>query len=79
MAYHYHIEDGQLSYDVTLKELLGKEGDIVEIFHPHTEEWAKIYILYVDKDYVECIGNIERSFPTDEIDHELLKKSTRGY
>ena len=79
MDYLYHVEDGQLSYDVTLNKLLGKEGEVVEIWHPHTDEQAKIYILYIQDNYVECIGNVERSFPANKIDHELLKKAARGY
>ena len=77
--YQYHIEDGQLSYDLSLKKLLGQEGDIVEIKHPHIAEWVKVYILYIDAPYVECIGNVERSFPSTKEAHELLKQVARGY
>lgn len=58
--FHYHIEDGQFSFDHYDYQLLGKIGDIVEI------EDKEIYIASIEGNYVECIGSIENSFPISE-------------
>lgn len=72
--YNYHIEDGQSSFDFTKNYLVGKEGKIVEVSTGRTDDQEEIYILFIDGFYVECIGNIERSFPTTKEEHEELKQ-----
>ena len=74
--YFYHVEDGQFSFDFTDTKLLGKERDIIKV-----EKWDngeledEVYILFVDGFYVECIGNIDRSFPKTLDEHNELKKT----
>lgn len=74
-TYHYHVEDGQFSFDFEDKKLLGDEGDIINV---NTErsggEQEDIYILFVDGNYVECIGDTERSFPINWLEHMELRK-----
>ena len=71
--YHYHIEDGQFSFDFYDKRLIGKEGEIVRPYTDRVADEDEIYILSIDGFYVECIGNIEREFPRTKEDHERLK------
>ncbi|UXE67229.1 MAG: DUF1669 domain-containing protein [Chryseotalea sp. WA131a] len=70
--YHYHVEDGQFSFDFRDKKLIGEEGKVVR-----TEDLVgddrQIYILSIDGFYVECIGNIEREFPVTQEEHQRLK------
>jgi hypothetical protein len=61
--YHYHVEDGQFSFDFYDKHLIGKEGEVVMTPIDSVVD-CEIYILSIDGFYVECIGNIEREFPT---------------
>ena len=72
-TYHYHVEDGQFSTDFTKDYLIGKEGEIVTTCTDRTFDLEEIYILFVDDNYVECIGNLERSFPRDIQEHEAVK------
>lgn len=72
--FHYHVEDGQFSIDFYENRLIGKEGEIVEYYTDRSDEKDEIYILYVDGFYIECIGNIERSFPKNKEEHDDLKK-----
>ncbi|WP_423128545.1 phospholipase D-like domain-containing protein [Gaoshiqia sp. Z1-71] len=72
--YHYHVEDGQFSFDFYENRLIGKEGEIVRHFTDRIDDLDEIYILYVDGFYVECIGNIERSFPENKQEHDKIKK-----
>ena len=75
--YHHHVEDGQFSFDFTTKRLLGKEGEIIKVSEPFDDGYEnEIYILYVDEYYVECIGNVERSFPKDNLEHHEIKDQT---
>ncbi|MCC7400179.1 MAG: DUF1669 domain-containing protein [Chitinophagaceae bacterium] len=73
--YHYHVEDGQFSFDYYDSKLLGKEGEVIKV-----DMWGNgnkeddIYILFIDGFYVECIGSIERSFPKSKEEHEEIKK-----
>lgn len=71
--YHYHIEDGQFSFDFWDKSLLGREGEIVKHYTDRMNGLDEFYILFIDGYYVECIGNIERSFPKDKEDHNRIK------
>ena len=74
--YHYHVEDGQFSFDFTETSLLGDEGDIVKLYTDRSGDIEdEIYILFVDGNYVECIGNIERSFPLNWNVHMELRKA----
>lgn len=74
--YFYHVEDGQFSFDFNDNKLLGKEGEIIKV-----DKWDndnvedEIYILFIDSFYVECIGNIERSFPKTQDEHNEMKKA----
>ena len=73
--YNYHIEDGQFSYDFIENRLLGKEGQIVKHYTDRSGEMEdEFYILFIDGFYVECIGNIERSFPSNKQEHDEIKK-----
>lgn len=72
--YHYHVEDGQFSFDFTENRLLGKEGEVVKHFTDRRDLEEEIYILFIDGFYVECVGNIDRSFPENKDEHEALKK-----
>lgn len=73
--YEYHIEDGQFSFDFSENRLLGKEGQIVKHFTDRSGDMEdEFYILFINGFYVECIGNIDRSFPTNKQEHEELKQ-----
>ncbi|MFZ7115657.1 MAG: hypothetical protein ACO1G9_09790 [Bacteroidota bacterium] len=74
-VYNYHIEDGQFSYDFTKDYLLGKEGEIVNVFTERCDDYEDIYIVFIDGKNVECLGNIERSFPSNKLEHDALKAS----
>lgn len=71
--YTYHIEDGQFSFDFTCNRLLGKEGQIIEYPTDRNGD-DEFYILFIDGTHVECIGNIERSYPKNTQEHEYLRK-----
>ncbi|MBC8052183.1 MAG: hypothetical protein H7Y13_03895 [Sphingobacteriaceae bacterium] len=72
--YLYHIEDGQASFDETMNELKGVEGEIIKILVDENEDYYRdVYILYIDENYVECVGDIERSFPQSPEEHDSLK------
>lgn len=75
MEYHYHVEDGQFSADYYLAELTGYEGAIIKLDVEDTGDYEEVYILYIDIDncYIECIGNIERTFPKTLEDHDRLR------
>lgn len=76
--YHYHVEDGQFSFDFKNKKLLGKEGEIIKVSEPFDDDHeSKIYILYIDDHYVECVGEIDRKFPKNTDEHEELKETMR--
>lgn len=77
--YHYHIEDGQFSFDFTKSYLLGKEGDIVRTSTDRTDDEDEIYILFIDGFYVECIGNIDRNFPKNIEEHNEVKRQTMQF
>ncbi len=78
--YHYHVEDGQFSFDFENKKLLGKEGDIINVYTERSDgEPENIYILFVEEDYVECIGDIERSFPLNWLEHMELRKEMQNF
>jgi len=72
--YIYHIEDGQFSYDFEKDYLIGKEGEIVEVSTDRTDDTDYLYILFIEGNYVECIGNIERDFPKTKFEHNKIKK-----
>lgn len=77
--YHYHVEDGQFSYDFYDKNLLGKERDVVTVHRPYDDEYEnEIYILFVDEHYVECIGNVDRTFPKTQQEHNEIKAAMLG-
>lgn len=72
MKYTYSIEDGQFSTELNHKELLGNEGDVVHFnFDDHRIE---AYILYIKGNFVQCIGNVENSYPKDSLKHNELKE-----
>lgn len=71
--YYYHVEDGQFSFDMEKNYLIGKEGEIVKVVTDRIDDLEEIYILFVDGNYVECIGSIERDFPKTKEEHENLK------
>ena len=73
--YYYHIEDGQFSYDIELDKLLGIEGQTIKL-SPYSDKESEtdVYILYIDKNYVECIGSVENSFPKTPYEHEEFKE-----
>jgi hypothetical protein len=75
--YHYHVEDGQFSFDLKLDKLLGIEGSVISL-SPYREKESEIdcYILFVDGNYIECIGSVERSFPTTHNEHQEQKEYT---
>ena len=76
--YNYHVEDGEFSVDFDDKKLLGDEGDIIKVFTDRSGEIEdEIYILFIDGDYVECIGNIDRSFPINWNEHMEVRKRTQ--
>ncbi len=77
--YHYHVEDGQFSIDFYENYLIGKEGEIIQHDTGRLDELDEIYILNVDGFYVECIGNIDRSFPESKEEHDKIKKLTIEY
>ena len=77
-TYKYHLEDGQFSIDFTKDYLLGNEGEVVSANTERSDGPEEIYILYIDGDYVECIGNVERTFPKNKEDHENLKSFMKG-
>lgn len=72
--YLYHIEDGQFSFDEYSDELLGVEGEIIQLASDDSSYKHDVYILFVEEHYVECIGNIERSFPKSQDEHDILKQ-----
>lgn len=73
--YDYHIEDGQFSYDFSINRLLGNEGQIIKYYTERNGNFEdEFYILYIDGFNVECVGNIERSFPTNKQEHDELKE-----
>jgi hypothetical protein len=71
--YYYHVEDGQFSFDMEKNYLIGKEGEIVKVVTDRIDDLEEIYILFVDGNYVECIGSIERDFPKTKEEHDKLK------
>lgn len=77
--YSYHLEDGQFSCDFCKNYLIGNEGEIVSVLTDRTGDLEEVYILYVDGFHVECIGNIERSFPKSKEEHEFWKQQTIGF
>lgn len=73
--YFYHIEDRQFSTDIEHERLLGKEGDMIRLdTGRHLEGLDTVYILFINGNYVECIGDVEREFPRDQEEHERLKE-----
>lgn len=74
--YHYHIEDGQFTKEIYLPKLIGNEGDIKRVEDDDFGE-VEFYILYVDGNYVECIGNVHRDFPKNFAEHENLKNQMK--
>lgn len=77
MKYTYRIEDGQFSNEIDLNKLLGDEGDIIKI--PSDDfDFIEAYILYIEGNHVECIGNVYRSFPKNSIEHNRLKISMQA-
>lgn len=71
--YYYHIEDGQFTREIELLDLLGNEGDIIK-FKIDEDFEIEAYILFIEDHYVECIGDTERSFPKNKVEHDDLKK-----
>lgn len=72
--YHYHVEDCQFSFDFDENRLLGEEGEVIKIYTDRSGDVEdELYILFVDENYVECIGNIERSFPENWKEHMELR------
>ncbi|HXA01652.1 MAG TPA: hypothetical protein VNW99_06675 [Cytophagaceae bacterium] len=73
--YHYHVEDGQFSFDIKSDKLLGIEGNVIKL-SPYREEESEIdcYILFIDGHYVECLGSVERNFPKTPHEHQELKE-----
>ena len=71
--FYYHVEDGQFSFDMEKNYLIGKEGEIVKVVTDRIDDLEEIYILFVDGNYVECIGNTERDFPKSKEEHDELK------
>jgi hypothetical protein len=75
--YNYHVEDGQFWFEYDDIRLLGKEGDIIT-----TYQWEDFsmprntYILYIEGFHVECIGDVERSFPKNKDEHDRIKRET---
>lgn len=65
--YYYHVEDGQFSFDLAEGNLLGKEGQLIEV------DGRNIYILCIEGKHVECIGDVERVFPKTALEHANLK------
>lgn len=72
--YHYHIEDGQFSFDFTEDRLIGNEGETVNHYTERLDDIDEFYILFINGFYIECIGNIERSFPVNKEEHESIKQ-----
>lgn len=70
--YHYHIEDGQFTKELYLPNLIGNEGDVKIVDNDDFGE-VEFYILYVEGNYVECIGNVDRTFPNGFSEHEKIK------
>ncbi len=66
--YFYNVEDGQFSFNFSHEFLLGKEGEVVSVTEPFADV-NEIYILYIEDHYVECIGNVERTFPKNMKEH----------
>lgn len=74
--YFYHVEDGQFSFDFEDTKLLGKEREVIKADRwDNGENEDEIYILFIDRFYVECIGNIERSFPKTTDEHNEMKNA----
>lgn len=74
--YQYHVEDGQFSFDFKADVLLGKERETIQVYSSGlNNEPCKLYILFVEDNYVYCIGEVERSFPMTTKEHNGLKKS----
>lgn len=70
--------DGQFSFDFENKKLLGNEGDIINAYTERSDgESEEIYLLFVEGNYVECIGDIERSFPINWLEHMELRKAVQ--
>lgn len=72
--FYYHIEDGQFSIDFEANYLIGNEGDIIKVSTDRSDDLEDVYILFIDGNNVECIGNIEREFPKSEQEHNELKE-----
>lgn len=68
ITYSYAIEDGQFSHSFVHEKLLGKEGDKI------TFNDVEFYILCIDGHHVQCLGNVVRDYPSNNIEHEKLKK-----
>ena len=71
--YLYHVEDGQFSFDDERNELLGLEGDVIKLTVFEKDD-HNAYILFIEGNYVECLGDIERSFPKTPHEHEEMKQ-----
>ena len=79
--YSCRVHDGQFSFDFTRTGLPGKEGDIIQASPyegdppnlPDGPHFNDVYILYIEGDHVECIGNIEGKFPKDWDEHNEMK------
>ncbi|MBE2290229.1 MAG: hypothetical protein IAE95_11785 [Chitinophagaceae bacterium] len=76
--YWYHVEDGQFSFDFEDEKLLGDEGDIIKAWSDGDYE-KDVYILYVEGSHVECIGDIERSFPKNWAEHMETRKMVQAF
>lgn len=70
MKYTYNIEDGQFSREIIKNKLLGNSGDTIEL--DDEGEMVQAYILFIDEDYVQCLGNIGGSFPKNFQEHNRM-------
>ena len=75
MKYLYNIEDGQFSREIYSEKLLGYERDIIQL--DDDGEMIESYIVYIEDNYIQCIGNIERCFPKSLDEHKKLVEALR--
>ena len=71
MDYTYNIEDGQFGKEIDHDKLLGEPGDIINLDDDFGDT-VEAYILFIDGNYIQCVGNVERSFPKNIQEHNQM-------
>lgn len=74
--YNYFVEDGQFTSEHRLNRLLGFEKDVIEIprdEYGNDDDFVEAYVLFIQRNDVYCIGNIERDFPKSNQEYDSYR------